>query len=307
MITVPFTQPTKGPASISAGGKSIRLFVTAVRTATREITLTTWRLNADGSVVKLATDGGAAGSGVDLKLVPLAATRFVLGAQSQDGTLKYTTWKVATNGVLTKLAAKSVGKVLEYDIAPSEARPHGFVEVKRPLTLGTVVVARAVSDSGIVSAYATSGTLGDRKYLSIARLGLGRYATAGVSAAAEDLDVNLWSVGGTGTVTRTAVMGPYASDVTRTDVASLAGGAGVFLAVRDATRMRSFPMEHDARYAEDGGDPDYYKLGAAGSDKAQLLEVAQLDTTAAAGDYAAAYLTSTGKLRLTAWRSGAKP
>ena len=46
VITVPFTQPTKGPASISAGGKSIRLFVTAVRTATREITLTTWRLNA---------------------------------------------------------------------------------------------------------------------------------------------------------------------------------------------------------------------------------------------------------------------
>jgi hypothetical protein len=214
-----------------------RAFVTATRQG-QTIQLQTWRLMNDNSAVPLAPAGGTAGEGIDVKLVRLSTTRFLSAARKHsDGQLVYTVWSVGTDGSLTKLSTKAVDKVFEFALAPSDYRPKGFVAALRLLNPVTSrVVAYEIGDSGAISQFSTSGNAaGNLEYLSIARMGVGRYATAGASPASLDV-----------------------------------------------------------------------RLGSESFSKALLIDLAPVATAAAAGDYVTAFRTPAGKLRIVAWRVGAK-
>jgi hypothetical protein len=292
-----------------------RIFVTAARHGLgveSQVVVTSWELKGDGKVSLLATDKGQAGHGIDVAVIRLSPTRFVLGQRAHtDGRLELSTWSVGYSGKLTKLDSYDAGKVLDFAFTPSPARPEGFVAVMRHFDpIKTVVRAYQVDDAGQITQFASSGnSASDRRYLSITRVGTGKFAVAGTKGTAGDVAVNFWAVQPAGpgwTVAGTGAMGWFPADVTDTAIAPL-GAEAILLAARDSAELRLFPMEYDARYKGWGGKEDYFKLGQASLGKGLWPDIGLLQTSAAVGHAVTAMRTPSGRLKLVAWEIGKKP
>jgi astacin len=184
-------------ATVGAGGARV---VTAVRTASNNLMLISWNVNADGSVSRLGDSGNAAGAASHLAI---ARTRlFVTACRTAGGDLKLISWNVGPTGAISRVGDSgnaAGGATLNAIVALNDTL---FVTACCTDSGTLKLISWRLSGNGSLTRLADSGNAaGAVSEIDLLRLDSGRVATA-VRAGDATLKLIAWDVSATGQITR---------------------------------------------------------------------------------------------------------
>jgi len=174
-------------------------FVTACRTSNGSLKVIGWRLNANGSLTRLAD--AAAGSVSDIAASLVSGSRVVTAVRTSNGSLKLITWRI-TDGSITRRgdSGSQAGNARNITMTvDGSGRP---VTAVRTSAGDLKLITWRVNASGSITRLGDSdGLAGATRGHDIGRAPAGRLVTA-VRTSGGNLKVILWSANAAGTVSR---------------------------------------------------------------------------------------------------------
>jgi hypothetical protein len=240
--------------------------------------------------------------------VPKRVFVTIIRKNDANQTVVLSTWHITNNNTVLPLKSNEWIAGMAPDVAIERLSNNQFVSAARRSSDGKLQLhSYSVDNAGKIAHFGWSGSNKPRSRISLVQIDVAKYATAGSEQSPDGpVVVNLWRIGhqgGSGSITQMGEMGPYPGDVTGTALSSIKPG-GVVLASQGITKLGLSPMEYHQRFKDDNGNEDYFKLGLAAAEKAEMIDIAILSSSSGKGTYVTSFKTSAEKLKVIVWNIG---
>jgi hypothetical protein len=198
-------------------------FVTACRTSSGRLKLISWSVNSSGSSINRSGDSGSqAGTASLIRIVAVAADRFVVACRTSSGNLKLIGWRLNSNGSLTRLtdSANQAGTVR--DLALVALSGNRVVTAVRTDGGDLKLISWSVGDSSI-SRLGDSGSQAGSARTIRATVDSFSHVITAVKASNDDLKLISWQITGSGNVNRLGDSGSQAGRTRGHDISAADG------------------------------------------------------------------------------------
>lgn len=268
-------------------------FVTACRAANGSLLLISWNVNAAGDTIsRLHDSGNQAGAATAIRIVAVAANRFVTACRAANGSLLLIGWRLEANGTLTRLAnsGNQAGAVSE--IVLTRLASNRVVASVRDSGGKLKLISWSVSDAAITRQNDSANLAGTATMIR-ATLDQANHLVTAVRASDQSLKLITWNISAAGLISRLNDSGNLAGATNGHDV-SLAGGRIV-----TGVRTADGPLKVIVWQTANNGSVSRIGDSAFLAGSASLIT--QCEELSSAPSIVTSVRTTTNSLKLIAW------
>jgi hypothetical protein len=268
-------------------------YVSACRSGSARLFLISWNVNDGGTAItRLADSGTQAGTASMIRIVAVAANRFVTACRTSSGNLLLIGWRLNDNGSLTRLAdsGNQAGEIRDLALV---ALPNNRVVTAVRTGSGILrLIAWSVSDGAITRRGDSASQAGDARLVRAVVDQSGNVVSA-VKTASGDLKLITWRVATSGNITRLNDSGDLAGETGGHDISI--GGEFVFTGVRAGDGHLKVIVWRTA------ADGTVTRVGDSGNLAGSASLVTQCEGLVGAPPLVTSVRTATNSLKLISW------